>query len=298
MTAAGHLVFVYGTLRPGQANHARLLAGRSMAPAVLDGHELRLGEWPWVRPAVGTSVVGEAVAVEPALLARLDLLEDVAGGWYRRERRTVQLADGVPADAWVYTAGTISGPEDRLVPGGDWLGAFVWYVAYGSNLSSARFARYLAGCRDSTPPWRWAPVEVAHRLLFARTSERWEGGGVAFLDPEPTVDAHTLGRAWLVTREQFADVLAQECGLPVGTVEMPALDGGCVVSYPDHWYGCVVPLGRREGWPMVTFTDESAAGLVLSPPGPAYRAVVAQGLAETHGLTPAEADAYVALHAP
>ena len=298
MTGAGDLVFVYGTLRTGQASSSRLLAGRETTPAVLDDHELRLGEWPWVGPATGSSVVGELVEVEPALLAELDLLEDVAGGWYHRRRRAVRLSDGSAAEAWVYTAGTVAGPADRVVPGGDWLGAFVWYVAYGSNLSTARFARYLAECRDPSPPWRWAPVEVAHRLLFARTSERWGGGGVAFLDPEPTVGALTLGRGWLVTREQFSDVLAQECDLAVGSVEVPELDGGFIVAHPGLWYGCVVPLGKREGWPMVTFTDESAAGLVLSPPGHAYRAVVSEGLAEAHGLSPTEAAAYIARHSP
>lgn len=298
MTGAGHLVFVYGTLRTGQANHARLLAGRAMAPAVLAGHELRLGAWPWIGPADGSSVVGEVVEVDRPTLARLDLLEDVAGGWYRRERRPVRLADGTEVGAWAYLAASVARAGDRLITGGDWLTAFAWYVGYGSNLSAARFARYLAGCRDRTAPWQWAPVEVPHRLLFARDSTGWGGGGVAFLDPEPTPGTRTLGRAWLVTWEQFADVLAQECGLPVGSVEAPALLDAACIPHPGHWYGCVVPLGRREGWPMVTFTDEGAAGLDLQAPGPAYRAVIAEGLAEAHGLTPAESAAYIDRHSP
>lgn len=173
----------------------------------------------------------------------------------------------------------------------------VWYVGYGSNLSAARFGRYLARCRDTTAPQRWKAVEVPHRLLFARQSSTW-GGGVAFLDPAATPGTRTLGRAWLVTLDQFADVLAQECGLPVGSVEAPPLDGGLVVAHPGHWYGCVVPLGALDEWPMVTFTDERAADLVPSRPGAAYRAVVAEGLAETHGLSPAEADAYIAERHP
>ncbi len=174
----------------------------------------------------------------------------------------------------------------------------VWYVGYGSNLSSSRFGRYVARCRDTAPPRRWEAVEVPHRLLFARESSTWGGGGVAFLDPAPTPGARTRGRAWLVTLDQFADVLAQECGLPVGSVEVPALDGGLVVAHPDHWYGCVVPLGPLDGWPMVTFTDEGAAGLVAGAPGPAYRAVIAEGLAEAHGLSPADAEAYITRHSP
>jgi len=170
----------------------------------------------------------------------------------------------------------------------------VWYVAYGSNLSSARFSWYVDRCRDTTPPRRWAAIEAPHRLLFARTSARWEDAGVAFLDPVPTPGVRTLGRAWLLTREQFADVLAQECGLPVGSLEVPPLEAACVVAQPGHWYGCMVAMGRREGWPMVTFTDESAATLAPGGPGPAYQAVIADGLAEAHGLTPAEAADYIA----
>lgn len=296
MTAAEDLLFVYGTLRPGQANHSAVLGDRAVQPAVLEGHELRLGDWPWVRPAAGSLVVGEVVEVSRDVLAELDHLEDVAGGLYRRERCTVRLARGGQAGAWTYLAGSVAATGDRAVPGGDWLGAFTWYVAYGSNLSSSRFRRYLDRCRDTSPPWRWAPVEVPHRLLFARESRTWGGGGVAFLDPSPTPGAGTRGRAWLVTWDQFADVLAQECGLPVGSVEVPALDAGCVVAHAGLWYGCVVPLGRHDGWPMVSFTDEAAAEQVAGGPGPAYRAVVTEGLIEAHGLTPAEADAYIARH--
>jgi len=296
VTTTGDLLFVYGTLRPGQANHGRLLAGRAMAPAVLAGHELRLGHWPWVQAATGSSVAGEVVAVEPEVLERIDRLEDVAGGLYRRDLVAVRLAGGEEAEAWTYLAGSVAATGDRLVPDGDWLGAYAWYVAYGSNLSAARFRRYLDRCRDPAEPWRWAAVEVPHRLLFARESRHWGGGGVAFLDPAPTPGAGTRGRAWLLTRAQFADVLAQECGLAVGTVEVPVLDTAFVVLHPGHWYGCVLPLGPLDGWPMVTFTDEAAADLVPGRPGAAYRAVVAEGLAETHGLNPTEADAYITRH--
>ncbi len=82
----------------------------------------------------------------------------------------------------------------------------------------------------------------------------------------------------------------------MGSVEAPALDTTCVVAHPGHWYGCIVPLGRLEGWPLVTFTDEAAAGLVPGGPGPAYRAVIAEGLAEAHGLSPDEAEVYIARH--
>lgn len=174
--------------------------------------------------------------------------------------------------------------------------SLAWYVAYGSNLSAERFHLYVAGCRDTTPPRRWAPVELPHRLLFARRSHTWGGGGVAFVDPAAAPGVRTLGRAWLLTLDQFADVVAQECGVPTGSLELPDLTGASVVVHPGHWYGCVVPIGVREGWPLVTFTDEDAAGLEPRSPAPSYRSVVAAGLAEAHGLSAAEAHAYVDRH--
>ncbi len=175
-------------------------------------------------------------------------------------------------------------------------GDFVWYVGYGSNLSSERFAHYIARCRDTTAPRRWAGVEIPHRLIFARESVRWRGGGVAFLDPDSAEGERTLARAWLVTWEQFSDVLAQECGLPVGSIEAPEELDAAFMSRPGHWYGCVVHVGDLEGWPMVTFTDEAAGGLELRPPGPRYRDEILKGLAETHGLSEDEAAAYMARH--
>jgi gamma-glutamylcyclotransferase (GGCT)/AIG2-like uncharacterized protein YtfP len=107
--------FVYGTLRPGQANHRRYLAGRGCAvePAALPGAALHHGPgFPYaVEDAAGT-VQGELVSVPAAeyaqVLAALDRLEGHRGdgtGEYVRLRRSVLLPDGTQRDAWVYLAG-------------------------------------------------------------------------------------------------------------------------------------------------------------------------------------------------
>jgi len=182
----------------------------------------------------------------------------------------------------------------------------VWYVSYGSNLLAERFAVYLeggappgrtqvqAGARDAS---RWQddrPVMVPHRLFFAGESRWWDGGGVAFVDPAPG-EALTRGRAYLVTAEQFQDVLAQESGRAVGSEVdwAPAVADGSV-RLGDNGYDLVIHLGDADGWPMVTFTTpRPPAEHQLNAPGVSYRSTITQGLAQSHGLSGAQADEYL-----
>src|SRR5438094_10472984 len=81
-------VFVYGTLRPGQGNYSRLLAGRIAAPvpATLPGHALygRALSFPYVVPAPGHTVVGDLVTpladLYDGVLDDLDWLEGYRAG--------------------------------------------------------------------------------------------------------------------------------------------------------------------------------------------------------------------------
>ncbi len=69
----------------------------------------------------------------------------------------------------------------------------IWYVAYGSNLSRARFGCYLTGgtpvgarranpgARDPSPPRADTALTLPGQVYFADTSAMW-GGGVAFYD--------------------------------------------------------------------------------------------------------------------
>ncbi|MER6910979.1 gamma-glutamylcyclotransferase family protein [Streptomyces sp. NPDC000594] len=141
--------FVYGTLRPGEANHARHLLGRTVAeePARWPGAVLYEGPgYPWALERPGapggpaeaggtgdTGVAGELVTAAPGsyrrVLADLDALEEfLAPGdprnLYERVTREVRRADGTPVRAWVYL--TAPGPAAALrggtpIPGGDWL---------------------------------------------------------------------------------------------------------------------------------------------------------------------------------
>ncbi|MCF4138213.1 gamma-glutamylcyclotransferase [Streptomyces sp. Tue 6430] len=96
--------FVYGTLRPGEPNHALLLRGRSLVetPARLPGAVLYDGPgYPYAVADPAGTVTGELVVPAPQaygpLLAELDRLEEYRAGdpssLYERVMRDV-LPDG------------------------------------------------------------------------------------------------------------------------------------------------------------------------------------------------------------
>ncbi|MFJ8695471.1 gamma-glutamylcyclotransferase family protein [Streptomyces roseolilacinus] len=133
MTAGELPFFVYGTLRPGEPNHALFLRGRTAAeePARLPGSVLHDGPgYPYaVRGGTG-HVAGDLVHAAPGayggLLASLDLLEEYHGPGHplnlyeRRRCDVVRVRDGAPVPAWVYVAAARAVPGPRI-PGGDWL---------------------------------------------------------------------------------------------------------------------------------------------------------------------------------
>ena len=184
--------------------------------------------------------------------------------------------------------------------------SLVWYVSYGSNLLAERFAAYLEGGvpegrvlpqQGARDPRRWRddrPVMLPHRLGFQGVSKGWGGGGVAFIDPS-VAQPLTRGRAYLITAEQFQDVLAQESGREVGTeVDLgEALEVG-QAHLGQGRYDLVIHLGAPGGWPAFTFTTPTAPqDLDHNPPNEAYRSTIARGLQQSHGLSAGQADDYL-----
>ena len=173
----------------------------------------------------------------------------------------------------------------------------VWYVAYGSNLGLERFRCYLTGgtpagglreypgCRDPGDPERVAAFDVPGGLVFAGESTVW-GGGMAFYD------AHAPGRAacraYLVTVEQFADVVAQEMRRPPGgefARDLAGLLGDVesVHTMGSGRYETVTRLGERDGAAMFTVTHDDVGSLEPVPPTAAYLRWISAGLREAHG---------------
>ena len=187
----------------------------------------------------------------------------------------------------------------------------VWYASYGSNLKRQRFMCYIQGgkpegrtepnqgCRDKTPPIDSKPVSLNFDLYFAGKSKSWGGGGVAFIR-EGTKESLTLGRMYLITYEQFNDVVMQENDKCVnGELYVPRFQQ--LVQQresvlPDKpWYGKLLNVGTEGGHPIVTFTTP-ITDLRPNPNDPSeeYLNTIASGLRETYPkMTDTEITAYL-----
>ena len=183
----------------------------------------------------------------------------------------------------------------------------VWYASYGSNCSRARFLVYLRGgtaagssraqigARDATDPLGDGPVHFPTAVCFAGFAHTW-GGAPAFLEHDPSDRPGALGRRYLVTRQQFADVLAQESRRPFDSVSLPDLGSlatGSRTTVGDGPYDALVALDPIDGVPVVSFTAPTPPeAREPAPPSEAYLRTIVTGLAEVHDL----ADAALADH--
>jgi len=109
-----HPLFVYGTLRPGEKNYLRFLAGRTSrtSPASVSGRLYFVvdGGYPYLLPGEDT-VRGDLIELAPrhyeSTLRRIDRLEeydprDEDGSIYLRRRVRARVAGGKVQTAWVY----------------------------------------------------------------------------------------------------------------------------------------------------------------------------------------------------
>jgi len=151
----------------------------------------------------------------------------------------------------------------------------IWYASYGSNLLFERFRCYIEGgvfagngneydgCTDPELPTESRRIIIPFERYYARHSGSWDGGGVAFIDPE--TPGETIGRMYLITAEQFEEVKQQE---------------------GPSWYGREVCLGQHDGYPVMTFTEYERSP--ETEPSEGYLKVIREGEAETEGIEIAE----------
>ncbi len=180
----------------------------------------------------------------------------------------------------------------------------LWYVAYGSNLSRVRFAYYLRGgrpdralrtypgCRNPELPEVDGPVVIPGGLRFIGTSSVW-GGGLAVYDR--AAEGEVAARAYLITAEQFVDIVAQETrrepGLDIDLA--PVRETGWHSFGPGH-YQTLANVGTRDGLPMLTFTSGRIDDLETTAPSEGYLRTIAVGLAESHGWSSEQIGSYLA----
>ena len=263
------LVFVYGTLMNGESNHHYLKSSECLGPAVLEGYDMYdVGWYPAIVPGNGHAI-GELYRVPIEDVPSIDRLEG-EGTLYAKRCETVTDCEGNKSFALVYVYLRDVSSLERIPAWKD----YVWYVSYGSNMLRERFLCYIRGgsfegsryrqaCSDASLPAAVKAVEIPYDMYFGNNSGSWENGGVSFLDTKENGNA--LGVAYLITRQQFEHVAAQENG-----------------GRPPHegygWYESVIHLGKMDGFEVKTITNTNLRP--YNEPCDAYLDTLSKGIRE------------------
>jgi gamma-glutamylcyclotransferase (GGCT)/AIG2-like uncharacterized protein YtfP len=116
-----HLVFVYGTLRRGEARalSIRFPGSRFIANARVSGSLYDLGAYPGLLVNDSNSfVIGEVYEVDDETLNQLDLFE--ASSNYSRQQVEISLG-AHKSVCWVYEPDREYYSLDKLILSGDWI---------------------------------------------------------------------------------------------------------------------------------------------------------------------------------
>ncbi|WP_407375606.1 gamma-glutamylcyclotransferase [Methanobrevibacter sp.] len=242
------LVFVYGTLMKGKPNHHYLENSSYLGKASIEGYDMYDVGW---YPAIvqgSRQIPGELYQVPAEDMPSIDMLEG-EGSLYKKRCETVMCADGKTRSAFVYVYLRDVSDLTRIPAWNE----YIWYVSYGSNMLFERFMCYIKGgsyrgstyrdaCSDTASPAEVRAFEIPYDMYFGNTSGSWQSCGVSFLDT--TKDGHALGVAYLITKEQFEHVIAEE-------------NGGRTPTPGYGWYEDVISLGEIEGIEVKTVTNNN-----------------------------------------
>jgi len=179
----------------------------------------------------------------------------------------------------------------------------VWYASYGSNMNAERFSHYIQGgaltgtsrvykgADDKTPPLADALLSLPHQMYFAGESSVWTGG-VAYLGHSKSEDA-TLSKAYLITPNQFEQVVAEEGRRDdVPHLDIPLLLSLGRLTLGSRAYDEMLYVGEKDGFPVITFTSPRE-DRPYNKPAPAYLKMIALGLQDAHGLNNLEVEKYL-----
>ncbi|WP_096438588.1 hypothetical protein [Alteribacter populi] len=173
---------------------------------------------------------------------------------------------------------------------------YVWYCSYGSNLNRNRFLCYIqggtprgsekeeVGCRDKTLPKKDQPFMISYPLYFKGYSSRW-GGSAAVIGHKRNENYKTLGRMYLITEEQFMDVVKQENNGLYFSVDLAEVRQKGSKVFNRSRYGCIMHLGDEGELPIFTFTshNDMSEGVFKSPSAE-YLETIIIGINQTYNF--------------
>jgi hypothetical protein len=175
---------------------------------------------------------------------------------------------------------------------------YVWYASYGSNINKDRFLCYIkggtpigsskreVGCRDKSLPKDEKSYSLHHQLYFGKESLRWQKQGVAFIDLERHESYKTHSKMYLVTKEQFFDIVSQENTIDHFKVNLDdVIERGSKI-FKDAWYGNLLYIDQADGYPIFTFSSPSGFDPTeTKKPSEEYLKTIIIGLKEEIRLT-------------
>ncbi|MEH7385836.1 hypothetical protein V7147_10550 [Bacillus sp. JJ1521] len=171
---------------------------------------------------------------------------------------------------------------------------YVWYASYGSNINRDRFLCYLkggrpkgsneteVGCKDPSSPINEGMFTIPYPLYFAKEAGRWDSKGVAFINGTKNDKAVTFSKKYLITSEQFLDVLQQEnSGIQFEIDLEKVKESGSMIFRKRAWYGRILYLGEDGGYPIFTFTAPwEMDDITYNKPSYEYLETIVTGLKE------------------
>ncbi|WP_442844597.1 hypothetical protein [Leeuwenhoekiella sp. H156] len=182
----------------------------------------------------------------------------------------------------------------------------VWYASYGSNILESRFHCYILGgqpkgskktykgCTDKTLPQDKEEIYINSELYFAKKSKSWDSCGVGFINTEFNDKVQTLGRMYLITPEQYVEIVKQETnhrGELLIDFEKARGKGSLIIK-EKSWYGNLLFLGEQNGNPIFTFTNEKNLTEEINAPSEQYLLTIINGIKETYNLNEIEIREY------
>lgn len=177
---------------------------------------------------------------------------------------------------------------------------YIWYASYGSNLNRERFMCYIGGgrpkgsektevgCTDKTPPLLEETDIIRYPLYFAKRSNRWQKQGVAFIGLDEEEDAQTFSKRYLITADQFHDVVKQENNGVELELNFDEIIRGRYQKVRESWYGTIIHLGQHDGIPVFTFTADWGLDVAFTKPSEPYVSMIMEGLKTIEGLRHAD----------
>lgn len=184
--------------------------------------------------------------------------------------------------------------------------AYVWYASYGSNLYRERFLKYIlggtqegstvgeSGCKDKNLPIDDKPITIPYELYFAQKAAKWQNGGVGFIGLEEVSKNTTFGRMYLITEEQFFDVVKQENNNLDFSIDLREVQKYKCKIIRKAWYGNIIYLGNFDKYPIYTFTSYWNKGEKdYICPSLEYLATIVKGLRETYDFSIDEISQYL-----